>query len=238
MKQIGKLINTTKEKKTGCDLSLEKSKKRSVSLVNSYYGSAKEFMIVNNPDRQKLLVRDKLMAFKSEAPSLTHVRNAYSDKIVSSWLLIQLESVNNFCSVKQKMNDKQLREAAISIESEFSYLNVDELMLFFQLLKTGAYGEFYGAVDPMKIMVSLREFTDYRRDMISRVEAEDRNVQLFKPNPNVVSREAMEKLKREAKNDISAFIKLFRGANIEGKEKELWEIWRKNEREGMQLIMG
>lgn len=43
-------------------------------------------------------------------------------------------------------------------------------MLFFENYKNGLYGKFYGCVDPMSIMVSLREFTRWRSVRLDEIE--------------------------------------------------------------------
>lgn len=44
------------------------------------------------------------------------------------------------------------------IAVEYPYLKVSEMLLFFHRMKNGNYGNFYGAVDPMKILAALRKF--------------------------------------------------------------------------------
>jgi len=50
------------------------------------------------------------------------------------------------------------------------YLKVSELMLFFHRFKAGKYGEFYGVVDPQRIMSGLNMFLRERVEEIAQYE--------------------------------------------------------------------
>lgn len=60
------------------------------------------------------------------------------------------------------------------IATEFYYLSVTELMLFFHRFKSGRYGRFYGSVDPLVITTSLRDFLYERAIAYDRHEQEKR----------------------------------------------------------------
>lgn len=50
-------------------------------------------------------------------------------------------------------------------------------MHFFQKFKLGYYGEFYGAVDPMRIMSALKKFAEERAELMVQFEREQREKQ-------------------------------------------------------------
>ena len=54
---------------------------------------------------------------------------------------------------------------------EYGMLNVAEFMLFCRRMKLGRYGTFYGSVDPMAIMRSIRMFLRERGDAWGEREA-------------------------------------------------------------------
>jgi hypothetical protein len=61
------------------------------------------------------------------------------------------------------------------IVSEFGFLKASEVMLFFYRLKAGRYGHFYGSIDPMVIMETLRNrFMPERAAVIDEAEREER----------------------------------------------------------------
>lgn len=82
------------------------------------------------------------------------------------WLLPQLYDLSEYCGVKNKLQGKPLEGCAHVIATEFYYLKVSELMLFFHRFKSGRYGKFYGTVDPLVITSALREFDAERGEAI------------------------------------------------------------------------
>lgn len=64
-------------------------------------------------------------------------------------------------------------------------------MLFFYQFKQGRYGQFYGAIDPIKIMSALQDFRRERFDAISDYESELRE-QKAAQTPKGVSRQQHE----------------------------------------------
>lgn len=96
-------------------------------------------------------------------------------KIALSWLMIQLDNLNQFAGVKNKLiaeNNKYnpLLDLAQIICCSYGYLKVSELILFFHRFKAGLYGEFYGSVDPLKITNALHEFTRNRISEMNKYE--------------------------------------------------------------------
>ena len=84
--------------------------------------------------------------------------------------MAQLGNMNDFCGVKQKMTIPQMRELAQMLIVEVYYLKVSELMLFFHRFKSGKYGEFFGVVDPQRIMAGLNMFLRERVEEIAQYE--------------------------------------------------------------------
>lgn len=59
-------------------------------------------------------------------------------------------------------------------------MNLAEICNFIARLKLGKYGQFYGAIGPMKITCSLLEYTKERRIDIDRYEREQARLQFDK----------------------------------------------------------
>lgn len=119
---------------------------------------------------QSLYCRHVSRCFTGKAPVLSRLRIAYSNDLVESWLEIQLYDLAEFSGCKEKQSVSQRLETARLIITNFYYLKVTELMYFFQLFKSGSFGKFYGAVDGMAIMESLRKFLRIRLDEIAKAE--------------------------------------------------------------------
>ena len=140
------------------------------------------FIKLFNPDLQMKICRDKQLCFFGDAPALSEINMAYGEMTATMWLVPQLYDLSEYCGCKDKLQGKSLEECASVIATEFYWLKVSELMLFFHRFKSGRYGKFYGSVDPMVITTSLRSFLLERayeideRDKLER-EIEDRESQ-------------------------------------------------------------
>lgn len=137
--------------------------------------SPSEFCIKYNPDLQGSLMCVRSIAGLSlleHCPKLTDVMFAYSEDCAKEWVKCQLLKVNDFIGVKQKLSDEQLSDLSMQIVCEFYYLNIAELCCFFGRLRSGKYEDFYGSIDPMRILKSLNTFCHDRRIDIERHEKE------------------------------------------------------------------
>ncbi len=105
-------------------------------------------------------------------PTLATVSGAYGVDAAINWLMIQFENLNDFVGVKEKMQIYQLNELSTLFFSECYYLNISEIMLFLIKLKRGDFGEFYGYIDPLKIMSAKNEFIRQRRLALQKHEEE------------------------------------------------------------------
>lgn len=135
------------------------------------------------------ICHDTESCFMGNFPTLAELKKEYNSKMPVAWLIPQLQNLSWYCGVKDKLNGKQLEECAYVIASQYSYLKVSELMLFFSRFKAGRYGKFYGNVDPLVITTSLRDFIDERNTTIDRYDNEQRRKQLEEEMKNGVSRE-------------------------------------------------
>ena len=88
-----------------------------------------------------------------------------------AWLVPQLTNLAEFSNCKTSFGKEQIRSCAEMIVAEYYYMKMTELMLFFYKFKNGEYGQFYGSVSPMVIMVSLRQFKRERNDAIFQHES-------------------------------------------------------------------
>lgn len=95
-------------------------------------------------------------------PKIRDLAGAYDDSVAVGWIQHQLLQVNEFSGVKSKLSDMQLRELSIQICLEYGSLNLFEFILFCARLRSGKYEDFYGSVDPMRILKSLGRFYSER----------------------------------------------------------------------------
>ncbi len=104
--------------------------------------------------------------FFGHAPTLLTADNAFGEGTAEEWLTLQLTDLSEMSGAGHKLTIYQIRQLATLIRSEYYYLKVTELEVFFRRFKIGRYGEFYGSVDPIVINKSLRQFLRERGEMI------------------------------------------------------------------------
>ena len=129
---------------------------RAVNSLLSSHSDLQSFMIAINPNLQQYSAEHVERAFFGTAPTLLTLRCAYSDDAATIWMLPQLHDLNEYCGCKEKLDEQQLRQLARIIITEFPYLKVSEIMFFLHRFKSGRYGRFYGAIDPLVIVTALR----------------------------------------------------------------------------------
>lgn len=139
------------------------------------------------------------------SPTLAVLSQAYGEELATGWLKAQLLQVNDFVGAKAKLSDMQLNEVSLQILLEFDYLTTLELILFFARLRSGRYEDFYGSIDPMRILKSLDTFCADRR---AELDAEYRRKLA----------EQRQKDDEEAKKSSIDFSTWYRGLSESGKD--------------------
>lgn len=104
-------------------------------------------------------------------PTIVHLAQAYDEEVAVNWVQQQLFAVNVFAGAKAKLSDFQLEELAVQIRLEYGHLNLFEFILFCARLRSGKYEDFYGSIDPMRILKSLDAFCADRREEIYKEQA-------------------------------------------------------------------
>lgn len=147
-----------------------------------------------NPAAQMKLCADVQDCLFGDYPTLSHVKVCYGDNAPKMWLIPQLYNLSEYCGVKDKLQGTALEETAFVIATEYFYLKVTELMLFFHRFKSGRYGRFYGNVDPLVITTSIREFIHERNHEIDNHEQMQRKLQYDEELKQAVTREEYEQM--------------------------------------------
>lgn len=168
-----------------------------IARTKEIYGDSDNFLNIFNPDIQVPAANNLDRSYMGIAPTLTTVSNTYGYDILEVWIMAQLENLNDFCGATLKMSIYQMSELAKIIFTDYHFLKVSELLLFFYRFKSGKYGHFYGSIDPQKITVALIEFKKDRIAEIKYIEAEKENERIDKIREewekNCVTREEYEK---------------------------------------------
>jgi len=140
------------------------------------YQSSTNFLKLFNPDVQELIIANENRAYVGSAPSLTVVKLGFGKNIIETWLMAQIENLNNFCGVKEKANALQMLELSKLVIASCGYLKVTELMLFFTKFKMGEYGKFYGVIDPIVITSALNEFLEERLTVLRKIRFDNEKI--------------------------------------------------------------
>lgn len=148
-------------------------RQKSKELVATY-GNRESFLTTFNPDVQREICGNTDVCFFGGAPTLSLLNNTYGEKTAAMWLVPQLYNLSEYCGCRDKLSANQLKECASVIASEFHFLSVTELMLFFHRFKAARYGRFYGTVDPLIITESLRKFLGERIAEYDRHDKEEK----------------------------------------------------------------
>lgn len=131
-----------------------------------------------SPDLQGVLdgrVRDiSVIAERPDVPTLSEIASAYMNTGVAvDWIKVQLEVVNAFTNVQQRLTTEQLIAIGEQIFSLYPDINLLEFTLFCGRLRRGKYEKWYGAVDGQKILISLDTFMEDRRNDLVRKQEEE-----------------------------------------------------------------
>lgn len=126
--------------------------------MEKFGSSPKEFLLALTPAQQSILHRNIHDCYFGDYPTLGELNATYSSKTAQAWLVPQLVDLSEYCGVREKFTTNQLSQCSDIIASDYSYLKVSEIMLFFARFKRCYYGRFYGSVDPLIIIEALKEF--------------------------------------------------------------------------------
>lgn len=176
---------------------IERSSKISCHAISKTKEDARELLERFNPSVQHKCYAHPARCISGNAPTLGAVGREYGEQVAVDWLTIELNDYQNFVGVKEE------NKAPLDVVSELSrmifgryyYLKLSELMLFFQRLKYGDYGEMYGYVDAVRILRALRSFMVERNVIIERLEQEEREKKRASERKNAISYE--EHLRRK-----------------------------------------
>lgn len=148
------------------------------------------------------------MAINSERPSIAAIRKSEGDLPTIAFLIDVIGENIKFFNVGKHMNDAQLVETAKLIAQEFYFLKPDDLVIFFNRLKSGFYGELFDRLDGQIIMLKLREYCEERTST-----AESLTIEAHKKFLDEEKKEAFyvtvdnEYVREEAKNQLTLVTK-------------------------------
>lgn len=104
--------------------------------------------------------QDEYAAIMGNSPTLAVMNSTFGEGTAEVIIASRLCSLNQYTNAKVKITPQQADAMATSLVADTSLkgLKGDVLALFFERLKTGAYGELYNIVDAVSICAKLRQF--------------------------------------------------------------------------------
>lgn len=198
--------------------SLEKAVRQ---RLNGRYGDLQAFCKAFAPEKTDIFAASPERCVAGEAPALADVVLAYGETAARAWIIAQLQALAAYCGDRAGLTSDQYYQCATSIQTHYSFLTVTDIMLYFNLLKAGRYGCFYGHVDPMRIVHWLQDFLKDRERICARAEALRRNRLLKQPEQRAghaerpMSRDEYEQWKRDNPELYEANMRLIRARSEE-----------------------
>lgn len=214
---------------------IQQELKRSLTqsqLVREWSGTIAQINV-----KQNLLV----IAGAKNIPTLADVTRAYDNTTAITIIANHLQSLCSFGDTVVK--EDQFIDTALLIATEYYYLNLSELCLFFRRCKLGQYGQLvWGAkLNIQQVMSALYQFSRDRVEAITKKEIEEQNA---KPKVPMASRmvfiqqglSGLKALKEKAQTDYNAFRELYPRLPEDMRPEEYWSAWKVDERNvGMKL---
>lgn len=111
---------------------------------------------------QLQVCKDVPSCFFGDSPTLSVIDRTYGERKAVAWLVPQLVDLSLCCGLKEDASKEQLEFTSTFIATDYYWLKVSELMLFFYRFKAGCYERFYSRFDPQTILSSLRIFLHER----------------------------------------------------------------------------
>lgn len=138
----------------------------SVREVRELFDDGDSVVKAFSPSSQYSIVQNEHNVWFGEYPSLVTINIAFPG--VSEGLVVKMlfDLEKHICASKE-LTSLQFIQLAQMIVSEFYFLKISELILFFWKCKSGEMGKFYGQIDPLNLLEWLRSFVyGYRKDAI------------------------------------------------------------------------
>lgn len=106
-------------------------------------------------------------------PTFKDIELSHGEVVAVGIIRILLINLNDWLN-QNRMTEQQIYEAACLMYEEGYYLKITELYEFFKRAKKGLYGNYYGSVDGLKVMVDFQQFLRERAAAIRVIREEER----------------------------------------------------------------
>lgn len=156
-------------------------------------------MSAYNPDTMYKDGLSEEECYFGEHPTLAEMAKEFDRKYPVAWLMAHLHDLSEYSGARGKLTGHVLQQCAVTIAMTFYFLKCTELMLFFMKFKSGAYGRFYGDIDPLIITESIRAFCGERMIAYEKHEQQQREQAEREHRKEAISYEEWERRNQKKK---------------------------------------
>ncbi|MBR2105150.1 MAG: hypothetical protein IJ933_07735 [Bacteroidales bacterium] len=170
-------------------------------------------------------IRSPVEAAASNMPTLSQIKKHFGEKMTILYLTTWLDNLTAYLGKKYELSEVQTVETANLIFQRYATLNVADLKLVFESIKTGDCGvTLYGDINGLTI---LKIFDKYFADRAQ--QCADRNIQ----RDEVIKKHGYEKNTILSENDVYVGYEELRQRQEREKQKEIdaknaYCTWLKN----------
>lgn len=142
---------------------------------------------------------DEYKAIMGGSPTLAVMNSTFGDGTAETIIASKLCELNQYTNAKVKITPQQADAMATSLVADpnLQGLKGDVLVLFFERLKTGAFGELYNIVDAVSLCAKLRQFYNQceakRKIWAESAEREEAYRRLDEHRKNAITLEQFKK---------------------------------------------
>lgn len=187
MKAEGNLPTATQQ--CSSQSSLVKAMPPAIVALQNNYPSINEFLVAHSPDRQTEICYAPEACYFGDSPTLAMLTSCYGRGAAEAWLVPEIIDACLFFGLKEQPDTYQLEKLARIIVTNFGYLNVDEVQLFFFYFCSARYRHFYNTFDPSIIILSLRDFLRDRGHAYEEREQREREREREEWKKNAITHE-------------------------------------------------
>ena len=137
------------------------------------FPSKEYFLETLTGDKELEIAKDERKCIFGDYPTLWQVNALFhEDDLSEQWISGLLADLDKYFSFGKNLKSYQITQLAEHISSKYSHLKISEVMLFFRKCKEIEFGEFYGQIDPQRILIFLIDFLEDRKQKIDEAMAE------------------------------------------------------------------
>ena len=156
----------------------------------------------NYPHKIALFCADIATAYSGTTPTIAALSQVHGSVISTAIIVSWITSLDSFVG-KGTLNSSQIEELAVLILQSGYFVKLAEMAVFFQMLKSGKFGQLYGTLSPIWIMEQFQLFLSHRRQEIDKFEREQRRLSMEKEREQWAKDKATPEQIAEIKNKFS-----------------------------------